>query len=142
MAFRKMYEALGVKDIDRILPPPAPNAPKDPSLEHIDALGGKPFQAFPGQDHRAHVTAHLNLCQRTWLETIHGDGSITKEYIRAISALMATETGTIRIQRNSFMQIQQMQQQAAANPQNSATATTDHSRRLKQEKPQLIAEMD
>jgi hypothetical protein len=61
MAFRKMYEALGIKDIDRILPPPAPNAPKDPSLEHIDALGGKPFQAFPGQDHRAHVTAHLNF---------------------------------------------------------------------------------
>ena len=59
MAFRKMYEALGIKDIDRILPPPAPNAPKDPSLEHIDALGGKPFQAFPGQDHRAHVTACL-----------------------------------------------------------------------------------
>jgi len=57
MAFRKMYEALGIKDIDRILPPPAPNAPKDPSLEHIDALGGKPFQAFPGQDHRAHVSS-------------------------------------------------------------------------------------
>ena len=35
--------------------------PKDPALEHIDALGGKPFQAFPGQDHRAHITAHLNF---------------------------------------------------------------------------------
>ena len=44
MAFRKMYEALGIKDIDRILPPPAPNAPKDPSLEHIDSLAGKPFK--------------------------------------------------------------------------------------------------
>ena len=53
MLYRKMYEALGVKDIDRILPPPAPTAPKDPSLEHIDALGQKPFQAFPGQDHQS-----------------------------------------------------------------------------------------
>ena len=35
--------------------------PKDPALEHIDALGGKQFQAFPGQDHRAHITAHLNF---------------------------------------------------------------------------------
>ena len=34
-AYRKMYEALGIKDIDKILPPPAPIAPKDPSLEHI-----------------------------------------------------------------------------------------------------------
>jgi hypothetical protein len=30
--------------------------PKDPALEHIDALGGKQFQAFPGQNHRAHIT--------------------------------------------------------------------------------------
>ena len=37
--------------------------PKDPSLEHIDALGMKPFQAFPGQDHRAHIEAHLNFMQ-------------------------------------------------------------------------------
>ena len=35
--------------------------PKDPSLEHIDALEWKPFQAFPGQDHRAHITSHLNF---------------------------------------------------------------------------------
>ena len=56
-----MYNAIGVKNIDAVLPPPAPNAPMDPSLEHINALGGKPFQAFPGQDHRAHITAHLNF---------------------------------------------------------------------------------
>ena len=35
--YRNMYEALGVKDIDQILPPPAPKSPKDPALEHIDA---------------------------------------------------------------------------------------------------------
>jgi hypothetical protein len=35
--------------------------PKDPSLEHIDALSGIPFQAFKGQDHRAHITAHLHF---------------------------------------------------------------------------------
>ena len=59
--YRDMYTAIGVKNVDQILPPPAPQMPKDPYLEHIDALGGKPFQAFPGQDHRAHITAHLNF---------------------------------------------------------------------------------
>src|SRR5210317_64569 len=59
--YRNMYEALGVKDIDKILIRPQPPQPKDPALEHIDALAGKPFQAFPGQDHRAHMTAHLNF---------------------------------------------------------------------------------
>ena len=59
--YRNMYEALGVKDIDKILIRPQQPTPKDPALEHIDALAGKPFQAFPGQDHRAHITAHLNF---------------------------------------------------------------------------------
>jgi len=35
--------------------------PMDPALEHIVALSGKPFQAFGGQDHKAHVDAHLNF---------------------------------------------------------------------------------
>ena len=56
-----MYEALGVKDVDSILVRPQPPTPKDPALEHIDAMGQKPFQAFPGQDHRAHITAHIEL---------------------------------------------------------------------------------
>jgi len=59
--YRNMYEALGVKNIDTILKKPEQPAPKDPALEHIDAMGSKPFQAFPGQDHRAHITAHLNF---------------------------------------------------------------------------------
>ena len=41
-----MYNAIGVKDVDAVLPPPAPNAPMDPSLEHINAMGGKPFKLF------------------------------------------------------------------------------------------------
>ena len=60
-AYRKMYEALGVKNIDQVLPPPAPSQPMDPSLEHINALGGKPFNAFRAQDHRAHITSHLTF---------------------------------------------------------------------------------
>ena len=60
-AYRNMYEALGVKDIDQILMKPQPPTPLDPSLENIMALSGKPFQAFPGQDHRAHITSHLNF---------------------------------------------------------------------------------
>ena len=37
--YRNMYNAIGVKDVDAVLPPPAPTAPMDPSLEHINALG-------------------------------------------------------------------------------------------------------
>ena len=56
-----MYDALGVKNVNSILPPPAPPQPMDPALENIMAINGKPFQAFPGQDHKAHIDAHLSF---------------------------------------------------------------------------------
>ena len=60
-AYRAMYEALGVKNIDLILKPQPQPQPVDPSVEAILSLSGKPFQAFKGQDHKAHITAHLNF---------------------------------------------------------------------------------
>ena len=59
-AYRKMYEALGVTNIDGILPPPPPPAPPvNPSKENQNALMGAPLQAFPPQDHEAHIEAHM-----------------------------------------------------------------------------------
>ncbi len=60
-AYKHMYEALGVKDIDQLLPPPAPPVPVDPATENVMSLGGKKFQAFPKQDHQAHMRAHLQF---------------------------------------------------------------------------------
>ena len=60
-AYRSMYEALGVKNINAILPPPPQPQPMDPALENIMAISGKPFKAYPGQDHKAHIDAHLNF---------------------------------------------------------------------------------
>ena len=112
MAFRKMYEALGIKDIDRILPPPAPNAPKDPSLEHIDALGGKPFQAFPGQDHRAHVTAHLNFMSTNMVRNNPTVMAALQKNILEHISLMAQEQVQLEF-REQIQQLQMLQQQAA-----------------------------
>jgi len=60
-AYRSMYEAVGVKNINAILPAPMKPIPMDPSLEHIVAMSNKPFQAFGGQDHKAHIDAHLHF---------------------------------------------------------------------------------
>ena len=60
-AYRHMYEALGVKDIDILLPPPPQPMPMDPASENILALNGKKFQAFPKQDHQAHMRAHIQF---------------------------------------------------------------------------------
>ncbi len=60
-AYRSMYEAVGVKNINAILPAPLKPMPMDPALEHIVAMSNKPFQAFGGQDHKAHIDAHLHF---------------------------------------------------------------------------------
>jgi hypothetical protein len=64
-AYRHMYEALGVKDVDILLPPPAPMQPMDPASENILGLAGKKFKAFPKQDHQAHMRAHLQFMGTT-----------------------------------------------------------------------------
>ena len=57
-AYKRMYQALGVKDIDAILPVPKPEAPKDPGLENADSLMAKKLIAFRGQAHQQHIEAH------------------------------------------------------------------------------------
>ena len=57
-AYKRMYQALGVKDIDAILPVPKPDAPKDPGIENADALMGKKLVVFRGQAHQQHIEAH------------------------------------------------------------------------------------
>jgi len=115
-AYRHMYEALGVKDIDQILIRPQPPQPKDPALEHIDALAGRPFQAFPGQDHRAHMTAHLNFMATNMARNNPAImASLEKNIFEHIS-LMAQEQVEVEF-RDELQQLQQMQMQMQQNPQ-------------------------
>jgi hypothetical protein len=59
--FRDMYEALGVTDVDRIMKamPVDEPRPLDPAQENINALDMLPLKAFEGQDHEAHIMAHM-----------------------------------------------------------------------------------
>ena len=59
--YRDMYEALGVTDVDRIMKavPTDEPVPIDPAQENINALDMLELHAFEGQNHQAHITAHL-----------------------------------------------------------------------------------
>ena len=61
-SYKRMYEALGVKNVDQILNPQRPPTPKDPALENQEASaaarGQMKLQAFPQQDHDAHIAVH------------------------------------------------------------------------------------
>jgi len=57
-AYRRVYEALGTKEIPQILKPDPKPFPKDPAIENMEALQSLPMTAFPEQDHDAHIAAH------------------------------------------------------------------------------------
>ena len=126
-AYRQMYEALGIKNIDAVLPPPAPMQPMDPALEHINALGGKPFQAFRGQDHRAHVTAHLNFMSTNMVRNNPPIMAAMQKNILEHISLMAQEQVELEF-ADVLQQAQQMPNDGTTRPTSSTTATKNFSR--------------
>ena len=137
--YRNMYEALGVKNIDSILKRPEQPMPKDPALEHIDALAGKPFQAFPGQDHQAHITAHLNFMETNMVKNSPVVGAAIQKNILEHISLMAQEQIEIEF-REELVQLAQMQQMAMQNPQ-AQQQIRMLTERIESRKAVLISEM-
>ena len=116
-AYRSMYDAIGVKNINAILPPPMPPQPMDPSLEHIMAISGKPFQAYPGQDHKAHIDAHLSFMSISMVQNNPmAMMSLQKNILEHIS-LMAQEQIQLEYVEE-LQELQSIQQQMAPMMQN------------------------
>jgi hypothetical protein len=144
-AYRDMYEAIGVKNIDQILPPPQQPMPMDPAAENIMAMTGKPFQAFKGQDHRAHITAHLNFMAMNMAKNNPVITAALEKNIFEHISLMAQEQLEIEF-TNELQQVAQLQQAIQINPQlqqdpqiqqQILTVTTQ----MESRKSKLIAEM-
>ena len=140
-AYRNMYEALGVKNIDAVLKKPARPMPMDPAVEHIQALAGQPFQAFKGQDHQAHITAHLNFMSTNMARNNPVVmASLQKNIFEHIS-LMALEQVEMEFQRE-IVTLQSMQQnpQAMQDPM-MKQQVMDLTMKIESRKAVLIAEM-
>ena len=143
--FRNMYEALGAKDVDLLLKKPEKPTPKDPSLEHIDALAGKPFQAFPGQDHRAHMTAHLNFMATSLVKNAPMIGAALHKNCLEHISLMAQEQIELefREELGKLQQMMQMMQNPQAMMQNPNMQNDIQmlQQKIESRKAILIAEM-
>tara|TARA_R110002153_G_scaffold161774_1_gene314191 strand:- start:298 stop:2817 length:2520 start_codon:yes stop_codon:yes gene_type:complete len=122
-AYRHMYEALGVKDIDILLPPPTPPQPLDPATENVMALGGKKFQAFPKQDHKAHMAAHLQfmgtLVVRNNPQAMTALQTNCMQHIQLMAQEQTEEEFAEAIQKMQILQqqLQQLQMQMQQDPQ-------------------------
>ena len=116
-AYRKMYEALGVNNIDAILPPPPQPMPMNPAKENQNALMGAPLQAFPGQDHESHIETHMAVMSTPAMELnpqalVSLQGHI-QEHIGLLAEAQAQQEIMSQIPPE---QIQMMQQQAQMAP--------------------------
>ena len=62
-AYKRMYAAIGVDNIDQILTPPPPTdpTPLEAGFENNQLLLGQQAQAFPQQNHDAHISIHMSL---------------------------------------------------------------------------------
>jgi hypothetical protein len=126
-AYRHMYEALGVKDVDILLPPPKPIAAMDPASENIMALNNKKFQAFPKQDHQAHMKSHLSFMgtmmvrnnpkalARLQMNCMEHINLMAAEQVQIEFVEEAQQMQQIQLQMQAM--VQQMGPQAQQNPQ-------------------------
>ena len=68
-AYKRMYQALEVQNIEEILPPPKKPVPTDPAIENARALGGELLQSFPEQAHDAHIAVHVQFMRTPMVMT-------------------------------------------------------------------------
>jgi len=103
------------------------------------ALAGKPFQAFPGQDHRAHITAHLNFMSTNMVRNNPAVMAAIQKNILEHISLMAQEQVQLEF-REQLQQLQTLQQQAPINP-DAARQVQAITQEIEARKSVLIAEM-
>jgi len=107
-AYRRMYTALGVPDIDLILPVPMQPQPEGPALENARSMtvpnGAPPLRAFPGQDHNAHIASHVAFIRSQLIQTSPQVYGILLAHVFEHVALAALEQVEQQIQQ----QMQQM----------------------------------
>jgi len=117
-AYRRMYAALGVDNIETLLMPPPDNTPKpvDAGIENSGLLQGIPQQAFPEQNHEAHVEAHKTLFLTQAVIMNPQLQSVIIAHVMQHLQFMATQMAEQQLPPEVQQQIQQSMQQAQQMP--------------------------
>ena len=113
-AYKRMYASLGVENIDSLLlpPPPSQPPPKEGGMENSSLLMGQPAQAFPQQNHDAHIAAHVTLLS---LQPVQTNAQVQANIISHIMQHLQLKADAIAQEQmppEAMQQYQQLQQQA------------------------------
>jgi hypothetical protein len=107
-AYKRMYEAMGIQQVDQILPPPPPPPEPQPvaaAIENAGFLAMQPATPFPDQDHMAHISIHMSFYNSAVCQANPQIQGLVMAHVYAHIDMMA------RNQAQQDPEIMQMQQQ-------------------------------
>ena len=112
-AYRRVYEALGTKQIEGLLKPaPKQPEPLDPAKENARALQMQLLTAFEFQDHDAHISAHMAFMASRMVQINPQVYALMQSHISDHISFKAKATV-----KATMAQDPQMQQMAQQNPE-------------------------
>ena len=116
-AYRRMYDAMGVDNVDSILrPDPGMPQPMSPAMENAGAMRGKDPKPFPMQNHQAHIAAHAEFMFTRMVQINPQLYAMLQAHVSEHISLLVAE----QMQQKygpQFQELQQAMQQAQQNPQ-------------------------
>jgi chaperonin GroES len=116
-AYRRMYAAMGVDNVETLLlPDPGNPQPMSPAMENANAMRGKDPKSFPMQDHMAHISAHAEFMFTRMVQINPQLYAMLQAHVSEHISLMASEQMQQKYQQQ-FQELQQAMQQAQQNPQ-------------------------
>lgn len=144
-AYKRMYQALEVQNIDEVLPPPPQPQPTDPGIENARGLAGQILSAFQEQDHDAHIMVHLQFMQLPIVQASPQSYGMFLSHIQEHIAFKARGIVQQEMQQQ-MMQIQGLAQMGALTPQQAQAAQIQQSQeaveaRVAQVEAELNAEV-
>ena len=113
-SYKRMYAAIGVDNIDKILQPPPPTDPKptEAGFENNNLLLGQQAQAFGQQNHDAHIASHIALLQTPPVQMNAQVQALIHSHIMQHLQMKADALGEQQMPPEIQQQFQQLQQQA------------------------------
>ena len=117
-AYRRMYGALGVDNVEALLQPPPDTTPRpiDAGLENSGFLMGQPAQAFEGQNHTAHVETHRALFLTQVVKENPQIQAMVISHVMQHLQFLAAEMAQQQIPPETMERINQVQQQLQQMP--------------------------
>jgi hypothetical protein len=143
-AYKRMYAAIGVDNVEQILTPPPPTDPMplEAGFENNQLLLGQQAQAFPQQNHDAHIAIHMSLLNTPPVQMNAQVQALIHSHIMQHLQMKADILGEQQMPPEVMQQFQQLQQQAQqASPQEAQNLSLQAGDLLAQFSSPILAEL-